>query len=105
MQKFRRCLLFSKKRAVPVGSCRNKKFFFCYVDRLAVKGTGNKFFNYGPDYSGDFYQEKFILEARQTLLYGKIRVIVDPFLSETPQVTKLQRKPALVRPALAKSTC
>jgi hypothetical protein len=76
---------------------------------LAVKGTGNKFSNEsnhdGADYSGDFYREKFILEARQALLYGKIQVIVDPFLAETLQAAKLRRKPALVRPALAKSTC
>ena len=79
------------------------------MDRLAVKGTGNKVSNTsnhdGTDYSGDFCREKFILEARQTILYGKIPGIVDPFLPETTQAAKLWIKPALVRPALAKSTC
>ena len=60
--------------------------------QLRVLATN--FSNYGPDYSGDFYREKFILEARQALLYGKIPVIVDPLLAETAQAAKLQRNPA-----------
>jgi hypothetical protein len=53
--------------------------------QVGSEGYWQQISNYGPDYSGDFYQEKFILEARQALLYGKIRGIVDPFLPEKPQ--------------------
>ena len=50
--------------------------------QVGSEGYWQQISNYGPDYSGDFYREKFILEARQALLYGKIPAIVDSFLLE-----------------------
>jgi len=58
----------------------SKQEILCYVDRLAVKGTGNKVQTTALVYRGDFSEGKFIVQARQALLYEKIQVIVDPFL-------------------------
>jgi hypothetical protein len=71
--------------------------------RVLATNVSNYSNRNGLSCCGDFYLEKFILAARQTLLYGKIRVIVDPFLPETASMDRSSRNPALTRPALAKS--